>query len=192
MIIMLIYLYCIHIAFAQILCQTGDFIFRLIFLRGANYCISFAAFLCSILKALVQLFLKFLRSDFPILAPVTILFWPLYPNRFLVFLERKFLTVRLPPQLQRIISPNLKLILRHTLFHEPSVVSLVSLCVGFQYRIVVHFVRVSLSVSEIAAGLFSFSLYRTGAESWISRGFKEEISPAEPALAGEKMIVKPT
>ena len=74
MIIMLIYLYCIQITFSRSLCLTRDFIIRLNALRGANYFISSAAFLCSIFKALVQLFLKSLRSDFPILAPVTILF----------------------------------------------------------------------------------------------------------------------
>ena len=67
---------------------------------------------------------------------------------------------------------------------------LVRFCVRQQDRIVVHFVRVGLAMTEIAAGLFAFALYRSGAESRVRSRLKEKISPAEPALAGEIMILQ--
>ena len=84
----------------------------------------------------------------------------LYPNKLLILLDFQFTISSFSSQLDSILSPLGELGLAHFLFHEASVVLLVSTVVDFPYRIILYLFLEVVTHSIVAAGFRRITAYQ--------------------------------
>ena len=105
-----------------------------------------------------------------------------YPNQSLILLHLQLTISSFSSQLDSILSPLGELGLAHFLFHEASVVLLVSTVVDFPYRIILYLFLEVVTHSIVAAGLGRVTAYESFAVVRESGVLHDEPASAVAAL----------